>query len=156
MCSILQNSLFGLDISKRAAQIAYFSVMMKAHEYDSGFFDRGNIPQPRVYDIQESNWMGGAYKHEMGNFLNSQEYRDTLNYLLDYEGLKETWETSVAAMANDFNMALWYDAVKQLIEQEIMLPQKYDAIITNPPYLSSFRFSAELDKFVKDHYADVS
>ena len=81
--SILENNLFGLDIDKRAAQFAYFSVMMKAREYDSGFFGRKNIPQPRVYDIQESNWLGGAYKHEMGNFLNSQQHRDTLNYLLD-------------------------------------------------------------------------
>lgn len=175
--SILQNNLFGLDISKRAAQIAYFSVMMKAREYDNNFFSHSNIPQPRVYDIQESKWMGGAYKYEMGNFLNSQEYRDTLNYLLDafvdakeygsilqikpldYEGLKEAWETSAAATASNFNMALWYDAVKdavmQLIEQAIMLSQKYDVVITNPPYLGSSRFSAELDKFVKDNYADV-
>lgn len=175
--SILENNLFGLDISKRAAQIAYFSVMMKAREYDSNFFSRSNIPQPRVYDIQESNWMGGAYKHEMGNFLNSQQHRDTLNYLLDafvdakeygsilqiklldYEGLKEAWETSAATTASNFNMALWYDAVKdavkQIIEQAIMLSQKYDVVITNPPYLGSSRFSAELDKFVKDHYADV-
>lgn len=175
--SILENNLFGLDISKRAAQIAYFSVMMKAREYDSNFFSRSNIPQPRVYDIQESNWMGGAYKHEMGNFLNSQQHRDTLNYLLDafvdakeygsilqikpldYEGLKEAWETRAAATASNFNMALWYDAVKdavkQLIEQAIMLSQKYDVVITNPPYLGSSRFSEELDKFVKDNYTDV-
>lgn len=128
--SILENNLFGLDIDKRAAQFAYFSVMMKAREYDSNFFSRSHIPQPRVYDIQESNWMGGAYKHEMGSFLNSQEHRDTLNYLLDafvdakeygsilqikpldYEGLKEAWETSAAATASNVNMAMWYDAVK--------------------------------------------
>ena len=76
--SILENNLFGLDIDKRAAQIAYFSVMMKAREYDSNFFSRSNIPQPRVYDIQESNWLGGAYKHEMGNFLNSQQDRKSV------------------------------------------------------------------------------
>lgn len=174
--SILQNNLFGLDIDKRAAQIAYFSVMMKAREYDSGFFGRSNIPQPRVYDIQESNWMGGAYKHEMGNFLNSQEYRDTLNYLLDafvdakeygsilqikpldYEGLKEAWETSAAATAGDINMVMWYDAVndsvKQLIEQAIMLSQKYDAVVTNPPYMGASGMGTHLANFVKKYYPD--
>ena len=175
--SILQNNLFGLDIDKRAAQIAYFSVMMKAREYDSGFFGRSNIPQPRVYDIQESNWMGGAYKHEMGNFLNSQEYRDTLNYLLDafvdakeygsilqikpldYEGLKEAWETIAAATAGDINMVMWYDAVndsvKQLIEQAIMLSQKYDAVVTNPPYMGGSGMDAKLSEFVKKNYPDT-
>ena len=173
--SILENNLFGLDIDKRAAQFAYFSVMMKAREYDSGFFGRKNIPQPRVYDIQESNWLGGAYKHEMGNFLNSQQHRDTLNYLLDtfvdakeygsilqikpldYEGLKEAWETGAAATASNVNMAMWYDAVKdsveQLIEQAILLSQKYDAVVTNPPYMGTSNMSADLRQFVKKHYA---
>ncbi len=174
--SILENNLFGLDIDKRAAQFAYFSVMMKAREYDSGFFDRKTIPQPRVYDIQESNWLGGAYKHEMGNFLNSQEHRDTLNYLLDtfidakeygsilqikpldYEGLKEAWDTSAAATAHDVNMAMWYDAAKdavaQLIEQAIMLSQKYDAVVTNPPYMGASGMGAPLANFVKKYYPD--
>lgn len=174
--SILENNLFGLDIDKRAAQFAYFSVMMKAREYDSGFFDRKTIPQPRVYDIQESNWMGGAYKHEMGNFLNSQAHRDTLNYLLDafidakeygsilqirpldYEGLKEAWETSAAATAGDINMIMWYDAAKdavaQLIEQAIMLSQKYDAVVTNPPYMGGSGMGANLTNFVKKYYPD--
>lgn len=174
--SILENNLFGLDIDKRAAQIAYFSVMMKAREYDSNFFSRSNIPQPRVYDIQESNWLGGAYKHEMGNFLNSQQHRDTLNYLLDafvdakeygsilqikpldYEGLKEAWETSAAATAHDVNMAMWYDAAKdavaQLIEQAVMLSQKYDAVVTNPPYMGSSGMGANLTNFVKKYYPD--
>ena len=174
--SILENNLFGLDIDKRAAQFAYFSVMMKAREYDSNFFSRSHIPQPRVYDIQESNWMGGAYKHEMGSFLNSQEHRDTLNYLLDafvdakeygsilqikpldYEGLKEAWETSAAATASNVNMAMWYDAVKdsvaQLIEQAIMLSQKYDAVVTNPPYMGSSGMGANLTNFVKKYYPD--
>ena len=174
--SILENNLFGLDIDKRAAQFAYFSVMMKAREYDSNFFSRSNIPQPRVYDIQESNWLGGAYKHEMGNFLNSQQHRDTLNYLLDafvdakeygsilqikplnYEGLKEAWETSAAATAHDANMAMWYDAAKdavaQLIEQAVMLSRKYDAVVTNPPYMGSSGMGANLTNFVKKYYPD--
>ena len=175
--SILENNLFGLDIDKRAAQFAYFSVMMKAREYDSNFFSRSNIPQPRVYDIQESNWLGGAYKHEMGNFLNSQQHRDTLNYLLDafvdakeygsilqikpldYEGLKEAWETSAAATAHDVNMAMWYDAAKdavaQLIEQAILLSQKYDAVVTNPPYMGASGMGAKLAEFVKEKYPDT-
>lgn len=174
--SILENNLFGLDIDKRAAQFAYFSVMMKAREYDSGFFGRKNIPQPRVYDIQESNWMGGAYKHEMGSFLNSREHRDTLNYLLDtfidakeygsilqikpldYEGLKEAWDTSAAATASNVNMAMWYDAVKdsveQLIEQAILLSQKYDAVVTNPPYMNASNMNSRLNEFIKQNYSD--
>ena len=173
--SILENNLFGLDIDKRAAQFAYFSVMMKAREYDSGFFGRKNIPQPRVYDIQESNWMGGAYKHEMGSFLNSQAHRDTLNYLLDafvdakeygsilqikpldYEGLKEAWGDQCRRHSQQcHNMAMWYDAVKdsveQLIEQAILLSQKYDAVVTNPPYMGNM--PVKMTAYVQKYYSE--
>src|SRR5699024_2630153 len=42
-----------LDIDDRAAQLAYFAVMMKASQYDRRFFSRGI--QPHVYAIQERN-----------------------------------------------------------------------------------------------------
>lgn len=50
---IMRNNLFGLDIDGRATQLAYFSVMMKARQYDRRFFSRGI--QPNVYEIKESN-----------------------------------------------------------------------------------------------------
>ena len=51
--SILENNLYGLDIDDRAAQLAYFAVMMKARQYDRRIFSRGI--QPHVYAIVESN-----------------------------------------------------------------------------------------------------
>jgi hypothetical protein len=55
--SIIENNLYGLDIDDRAAQLAYFSVMMKARQYDTRFFSRKL--QPHAYAICESN--GRAY-----------------------------------------------------------------------------------------------
>ena len=60
VASIVENNLYGLDIDDRAAQLAYFAVMMKARQYDRRFFNRkddnGNIKvlQPHVYAIVES------------------------------------------------------------------------------------------------------
>ena len=34
VASIVENNLYGLDIDDRAAQLAYFVVMMKARQYD--------------------------------------------------------------------------------------------------------------------------
>lgn len=53
VASIVENNLYGLDIDDRAAQLAYFAVMMKARQYDRRFFSRG--VQPHVYAIAESN-----------------------------------------------------------------------------------------------------
>lgn len=51
--SILKNNLYGLDIDDRAAQLAYFAVMMKARQYDRRLLTRGI--QPNVYAIHENN-----------------------------------------------------------------------------------------------------
>lgn len=45
--NILENNLYGLDIDDRAAQLAYFAVMMKARQYDRRIFMRSI--QPNIY-----------------------------------------------------------------------------------------------------------
>lgn len=172
--NIVTKNLYGLDIDERAAQLAYFTVMMKARAYDRGFFRRGI--QPNVYAIVESNWIGGAYPYDMGDFLLAEEHRKTLNYLLeafrdakeygslirlephDYAGLLRAWEQTAAATAPNFNMVLWYDAVKEeipkLLRQAHLLFQKYHIVVTNPPYMGSKGMGAKLAKFVKEHYPD--
>jgi len=173
--SIIENNLYGLDIDDRAAQLAYFAVMMKARQYDRRFFTRGI--QPHVHAIIDSEWTGGAYQHDMGNFLLSKEHQETLNYLLemfrdakeygsimqledrDYAGLAEAWQYTASQTAENVNMTLWYSAVEnimpQLIQQAIMLSQKYDVVVTNPPYMGSGGMSSELSDYVKRNYPDT-
>lgn len=57
--SIVENNIWGLDIDERAAQLAYFAVMMKARQYDRRFFSRE--VQPHVYAIRESNHLDPSY-----------------------------------------------------------------------------------------------
>ena len=172
---IVKYNLWGLDIDERAAQLAYFAVMMKARHYDRRFFTRK--VQPHVYAIHETNALGGSYKYAMGDFLLSKEHQETLNYVMDafidakeygsifklehrdYKGLKEAWELTSSQTVENVTMSLWYAAVEpeipHLIEQAIALSQKYHVIVTNPPYLGSARFSPSLDKYVKANYPDV-
>ena len=51
--SILENNLYGLDIDKRAFQLAYFAVLMKARQYHK--FILKKQPQCHIYAIAESN-----------------------------------------------------------------------------------------------------
>ena len=173
--SILKNNLFGLDIDDRAAQLAYFAVMMKARQYDRRLLTRGI--QPHIHSIIESNSLGGAYKLAMGDFLLSKEHQETLNYLLDafvdakeygsilcleqreYVGLLPAWNLTASQTTENFNLTLWFAAVEheipKLIEQAIILTQGYDVVMTNPPYLGSSRFSTKLNDFVIANYPDV-
>lgn len=180
--SIIENNIYGLDIDDRAAQLAYFAVMMKARQYDRRFLTRkdeaGNpdVPQAKVYAIVESNGIGGSYKLAMGDFLLSKEHQETLNYLLDvfldakeygsilqlenrdYVGLMEAWKYTSSQTTGNFLVTLWYATVKdeipKLIEQAIILNQKYDVVVTNPPYMGASNMNPKLNEFIKNNYAD--
>ena len=176
--SILENNLFGLDIDKRAMQIAYFAVMMKAREYDSGFFDRRKVTQPRVYDIQESNGINrnqlkffGTGRSdfernearlqleglldtltdakEYGSILNMGSYNwDLLRSCADVAG--EDAQVSMESVGLEKTVA----KLKPLIDIGEALGQKYDVVVTNPPYMGSSGMNARLSAYVKKNYPD--
>lgn len=54
---IVEHNIHGLDIDKRAYQLAYFAAMMKGRGYNRRFFrGRDDVkPAPKVYAIMESN-----------------------------------------------------------------------------------------------------
>ena len=172
--SILKNNLYGLDIDDRAAQLAYFAVMMKARQYDRRLLTRGI--QPNIHSIIESNALGGAYKLAMGDFLLSKEHQETLNYLLDafidakeygsilclekrdYVGLLRAWNLTASQTTENLNLTLWFAAVEheipKLIEQAIILTQGYDVVVTNPPYMAVSNAGAKVNVYVKKNFPD--
>lgn len=167
---IIEKNLYGLDIDDRAAQLAYFSVMMKGRQYDSRFFKRG--VQPHVYAIQESNEI--QYDKEFGDFLLEEQHRDTLRYLLevfrdakeygsilkveprDYLGFLNAWELSAEATLENIMMIGWYMAAKDIVValawQAHLLSQRYDVVGTNPPYMGSSGMNSKLGDFLRKNY----
>ena len=164
---ILQNNLYGLDIDDRAAQLAYFAVMMKARQYDRRIFSRGI--QPHVYAIVESNGISNdiltyfengndnlknAMKTIVCELHDAKEYGSILNvtsvnFAALYTRLDEIKEDI------SFFAAVAQSELRPIIEVAQILTQKYHVIVTNPPYLGNSRFSLPLDKYVKENYSDV-
>lgn len=169
---IIEKNIYGLDIDDRAAQLAYFSVMMKGRQYDSRFFKRGI--QPHVYAIQESNEI--QYDKEFGDFLLEEQHRDTLRYLLevfkdakeygsilkveprDYLGFLNAWELSAEATLENVMMIGWYmgakDTIIALAWQAHLLSQTYNVVATNPPYMGASNMNGKLSEFIKVNFAD--
>ena len=177
--SILQNNLYGLDIDDRAAQLAYFAVMMKARQYDRRFFSRGI--QPNVMAIQESNglktWaetagdslVSGQLTFEddfirmaddlIETFQDAKEYGSMLTVPADrYDALMDFIEKA-KQQAGNLLFRAWIDEVERrilpLIQQAKWLSAKYDVVVTNPPYMGASNMSAKLSAFVKKNYADT-
>lgn len=170
--SIVENNLWGLDIDERAAQLAYFAVMMKARQYDRRFFTRGI--QPHVYAIEESN--GLRYDGDYGDFLLDKEQQDTLNYLFeafkdakeygsilhveqrDYDGFLKGWKLTAEATFENIRIIGWYiyagDKVVALANQAKALSQKYHVVVTNPPYMGNKGMDAKIAEYVQKNYFD--
>lgn len=166
--SILEHNLCGLDIDDRAAQLAYFAVMMKACEYDRRFLRRG--VQPHVCAVQESAPLDAAALSALGperplaekllqTFADGKEYGSLLQPELTEEeltalenrlnALETGAQETLLTLAGSAQAA---EALRPLLRQARLLTRKYHAVITNPPYMN--KFSPNLKRFVQEHYAD--
>lgn len=175
--SIVEHNLYGLDIDERAAQLAYFAVMMKARQYDRRFLSRGI--QPHVYAIEESNGLS-TWKAFSGSdfgqltldqtyiaqadalidlFHDAKEYGSILKVEpTDYDNLQDYLEEIRQKGSENILFAAWSaemaDKMPKLIRQAKILSKKYDVVVTNPPYMGSSGMDAKLSKYVKDNYPD--
>ena len=167
VASIVENNLYGLDIDDRAAQLAYFAVMMKARQYDRRFFSRGI--QPHVYAIVESNHVD---KFAVDYFCNGdaklttaldtiiKELHDAKEYGSILTVTPQDWSAlydRFAEITEDINMSR-ETALRELlplVQVAEALAQKYDVVVTNPPYMSSSGMNNKLGKYVKKHFPNT-
>ncbi len=164
--SILKNNLFGLDIDDRAAQLAYFAVMMKARQYDRRLLTRGI--QPNIYSIRESNGIQAMtieYFHKddpklkadiesiVTEMRDAKEYGSILNITpVDFAGLYARFDE----IRNDINMMQMsaLDELLPLVKCAELLAQKYDVVVTNPPYMAVSNAGAKVNVYVKKNFPD--
>lgn len=165
--SILQNNLYGLDIDDRAAQLAYFAVMMKARRYDRRFFS--HTTQPHVYAIEESNRIE---KPDVEYFCNGKlELKDAMHTILtqlydakEYGSIltitPQDWDALYArfdevADESSFHRESIRKKILPLVRVAQTLAQKYDVVVTNPPYMGSSGMGTKLAEYVKKNYPDT-
>ena len=166
VASIVENNLYGLDIDDRAAQLAYFAVMMKARQYDRRFFSRGI--QPHVYAIVESNHMdkfaveyfcnGDAKLKEAMGIITS-ELHDAKEYGSILTITQQEWSAlydRFAEVTEDIHMSrdIALAELLPLVQVAEALAQKYDVVVTNPPYMGASNMNPKLNEFIKNNYAD--
>ena len=165
--SILKSNLFGLDIDDRAAQLAYFAVMMKARQYDRRLLTRGI--QPNIYSIRESNGIQAMtieYFHKndpklkadieriVTEMRDAKEYGSILNITpVDFAGLYARFDE----IRNDINMMQMsaLDELLPLVKCAELLAQKYDVVVMNPPYAGTKGLNAKLTEYLQEEFSDA-
>ena len=163
VASIVENNIYGLDIDERAAQLAYFAVMMKARQYDRRFFSRGI--QPHIYAIQESNTLDSYAveyfcdgRPELKKVM--ETLRDELYDAKEYGSILQVSRVDFEALYNRISeikedISIYKDAalvqLVPFINSAEILSQKYHAVVTNPPYMGGRNMNAKLlDRIVRD------
>lgn len=176
---IVEHNIHGLDIDQRAYQLAYFAVMMKGRGYNRRFLrGRDGKPEPKVYAIVESNEINqnhlqffGTHLSEMernlavmqiegllDTFKDAREYGSILNVdACDWEVLERfvddlgtVGQISFESVGSEETQ----ESLRKLVKVARNLGQKYDAVVTNPPYMGASGMGAKLSKYVKDNYPD--
>lgn len=173
---ILSKNLYGLDIDKRASQLAAFSLVMKARSLNARFFSSNYYVKPQVYEVWDSRLLFALnYKQDLQelNALTSEEigdieylantfrYAKTIGSLLLVRNMNwERIDKTIYKLENDvvssvFNFRLLSDGVKlikKLVCQAKILAGKYDVMITNPPYMGISKLEAPAKTYLTDNY----
>lgn len=170
--NIVENNLFGMDIDKRAYQLAYFAVMMKARSYNRRALTQGIKNNLAV--AEESNSIdrfecdgltNNREKNKIGHYL-VKAYRDareigTLQTVekQDYDSFR-TYLNDIEKSAGqlDFLSTEWLNKtlplMSQLTKQAEIMSNKYAVVCTNPPYMN--KLEGQLKKFVVNNYKEYS
>ena len=171
---ILEKNLYGLDIDQRAKQLAYFALMMKGREYNRQIF-RKQI-SPMVFDVPESKKLqhDQDFFYEIKSFINDDKlYDQLLNMICYFTDGKEYGSLIKISEVFDFDLliekmkqfeqnhteGLFSEELKQKITQCInlinvakILSNKYEIVVTNPPYMGSSGMDKVLSEFAKKNY----
>ena len=182
--SILKNNLYGLEIDERAGQLASFALMMKAREKFSRLFSvlkRENDFRLNTLIIEESNSLSERVKNRIkANNLNNlnkiiQKFEDAKEYgsILKLESIdKEILEKEFNILKESFNnneqetlifnedeiiidINEELELIVSLIKQHIIMTDKFDITVTNPPYMGNSRMNGILKEYIDKNYSDV-
>ena len=170
--SILENNIYGLDIDKRAYQLAYFALMMKAREYYKRIFSKklelnicytresNDINKEIIDFISNGN---NKIKEELdliyNLFLDAREYGSLIEApKIDYDKIKNR----LSEIENTDSYNLFDEGKKDEIKNKFyyvlktseILSKKYEVVATNPPYMGSSMMDSKLSKYTKKNYPD--
>ena len=169
---ILKNNLVCMDVDKRAAQLASFSLVMKARSINPRFFSSTYYTLPQVLELLDSQLLISLeYRkrieelkvfskpeiNEIGRLVSTFTEGKTIGSLikvpeLNYILLRDICDRLEKQITTAFNvdfLSYGVELMRKLILQAEMLAASYDVMITNPPYLGI----SKMEKSVKDYAA---
>ncbi len=164
---ILKNNLFGIEIDKRAGELAGFALTMKARGKDRRFFNKQ--VQPNICMLENVSFEQGeldAYIDAVGSELFTNAHRATLSQFAeadnfgslirpaskDVSGLLSLLESK--NLSGNLSQLSTHQNVMKALKQADYLSPKYHVVIANPPYMGGKGMNNRLRTFSQDNYPD--
>ena len=173
--SIVTNNLFGLDIDRRAYQLAYFAVMMKLRQYDRRALTQSVEPQlsdipktnilnddlnelTRAYANQLSQQQAKSFQGTVKEFNRGDVLGSLIKPILD-QGILSELQASAATEPESAQLSFAttnfnFEEMSRVTRVLTILAAQYTIVVTNPPYMGSGKMTPSLSKFVKREYPD--
>ena len=166
---IATSNLFGLEIDKRAYQLAYFAIMMKVRQYDRRalrrelklnlyvFEDSKNLNDEFLAHLAVSDTDRADMATLRDLFLNAKTLGSIMHFEhpYDIQGLlkrleQATMDSSDNLFVDESNLA----QLRRMLNIVGIMQAHYEVVVTNPPYLN--KMNKVLKDYVKKYYKSYS
>ncbi|WP_395390586.1 BREX-1 system adenine-specific DNA-methyltransferase PglX [Levilactobacillus lettrarii] len=166
---ILQKNLFGLEIDKRAYQLAYFALMMKARQFNRRTLRTGSV-EPNVFVFEDTDDISEEFMVQVpaasrddlddivDRFSNARELGSIIHFdsqkKYDFAELRHAVEAVQVDDLDIFGFQAMQEKLRRVLKIAEILCDHYNVVVTNPPYMN--KMDSALKKYVKKYYADYS
>ena len=177
---IVEHNIHGLDIDKRAYQLAYFAVMMKGRGYNRRFFSGkdGKKIRVKMYDFQDSNEINHQHLQYFGKSFSEKDKKAVLfeidNLIRVFETARKygslicvekyNWERLESYIEDlecdgqitldNYGVEVTQNRLRTLVSIALCLANQYSVVVTNPPYMGNKGMDADISEFLKKDYKD--
>ncbi|WP_369345529.1 BREX-1 system adenine-specific DNA-methyltransferase PglX [Bacteroides propionicifaciens] len=171
--NIFRHNLTGIDLDKRAQQLAIFALLLKACQKDRSYVDAKLLPVVLTMPKPWSEAKNGSLSTALSHFFNGcetptivEELQTAFELMKDADSLGSIMKFDIADTTRyALKQAVEYWANERFVPEEVeeMLPniqlilaltERYAAIVMNPPYMGGGNMNEVLGKYVKKNYEE--
>nr|WP_263863471.1 BREX-1 system adenine-specific DNA-methyltransferase PglX [Lacticaseibacillus paracasei] len=167
--AILAHNLYGLEIDKRAYQLAYFSLMMKARQYNRRILSKLVRHNLHVFEstvdvpneVFEKTNASKDTIDDLRTLVSTFRKAKLLGSIMHFEKRFDFHAlfSAVNSLPDSTQLDLFgFQAAKNTLQSILKITQvlqtHFDVVATNPPYLN--RMNGDLKKYIKKYYKAYS
>ena len=167
---IIERNLYGLDIDPRAAQLASFALLMKGLADDAELLEQPvrlnvmAIVNSTNLDVEQLEQRISLSDHGLTRsdlfalkelFLHASTFGSLIQVPSAVTAKLPDMARLGATQSGNTFFADMLHGLNQLVTQAQVLSRRYDAVVTNPPYMGSKSMNAKLKRYTRTQFLDA-